>query len=292
MKMKSKGFTLVELLVVVSIIAILLAVLMPALNKAREQGKTIICSNNEKQLYTAWYTYSTANGGKIASSLTYKTYDEGDIRADYSRHSWVWAPYDVVTNKSIKEKGKPVQTLEQEQEGIKRGKLYAYASDFDLFHCPSVMYQEGKGHFRSYSVPDNLNGEPTINPNHIYSQRWYNWTNLSQIARPAERFVFIEENDDSRNYNVDSWAPDFSVTNNQAVMNGDPVTIRHGSTTRSSFSFADGHAEQKRWSNEYINHIQYYEKTKTVYGFQVFRFTTEQGKNDLLWLKKGMPWKK
>lgn len=62
---RASAFTLVELLVVISIIALLLALLMPALSKARMQGKSIVCRSNIKQLTLATRTYSIDNGGKI-----------------------------------------------------------------------------------------------------------------------------------------------------------------------------------------------------------------------------------
>lgn len=63
--MRNRGFTLIELLVVIAIIAILMAVLMPALSRAREQGKRAVCLNNCKQLQFAWMMYADDNDGKM-----------------------------------------------------------------------------------------------------------------------------------------------------------------------------------------------------------------------------------
>ncbi len=65
MKIKKKGFTLVELLVVISIIALLLSILMPSLSKAREQAKAVICKSNQKQFSIAWFTYASSNSEDI-----------------------------------------------------------------------------------------------------------------------------------------------------------------------------------------------------------------------------------
>ena len=61
------GFTLVELLVVISIIALLMAVLLPALGKAREQAKMIACLANLKQWGVVAYTYAEDNSGNLWS---------------------------------------------------------------------------------------------------------------------------------------------------------------------------------------------------------------------------------
>jgi prepilin-type N-terminal cleavage/methylation domain-containing protein/prepilin-type processing-associated H-X9-DG protein len=64
-RMTKKGFTLVELLVVISIIAMLLAVLMPALGKARESGRAVVCRSNLRQLGVYGLMYQQSNDGYI-----------------------------------------------------------------------------------------------------------------------------------------------------------------------------------------------------------------------------------
>ena len=62
------GFTLIELLVVISIIALLLAILLPSLQKARQQGKRLVCTNNNRQMGIALQAYLLDSDGLIPPS--------------------------------------------------------------------------------------------------------------------------------------------------------------------------------------------------------------------------------
>ena len=78
-----KAFTLVELLVVIGIIALLVALLLPAINKAKSVGQRVACINNQKQLQMAHTIFSDDHGDKILYSSSWK----------YERCSeYTWAP--------------------------------------------------------------------------------------------------------------------------------------------------------------------------------------------------------
>src|SRR5260370_41013229 len=65
-----RGFTLVELLVVIGIIALLVSILLPALNKAREDAKRVRCLSNQRQLVMAWQMYAAESKGHLCCSNT------------------------------------------------------------------------------------------------------------------------------------------------------------------------------------------------------------------------------
>lgn len=67
---KHKGFTLIELMIVIAIIAILAAILVPNFVRARDQGNLAACKSNLKNMGTAFEMYASDNGGIYPSSLT------------------------------------------------------------------------------------------------------------------------------------------------------------------------------------------------------------------------------
>ena len=112
-KSMSKGFTLIELLVVIAIIALLLAILMPALQKVRNQARGIVCKNNLKQYGFATRMYLDSFNGKFPDPATW-LFNDGRI----NNCDW----HD------------PRMSLELHPELA--GSLWPYLKDKDVHLCP------------------------------------------------------------------------------------------------------------------------------------------------------------
>ena len=88
-KKNRRAFTLIELLIVIAILAILAALLLPALNKSKATAQTVGCENNLRQLQLGWHMYADENNDALPMTLL-DNQQYGAYYLDYARHgSWV-----------------------------------------------------------------------------------------------------------------------------------------------------------------------------------------------------------
>lgn len=217
-KVQSNGFTLVELLVVIAIIAVLMAILLPALNRARELAQGAKCRGNLKNYVLALYMYLGDNDDNFCDphSFYFSQTEPFPVESGISFYMHLrWCNGDLYLRKYPKY----------------GGLLYPYIIEARSFICPTFLLiakRDSEDHFyRDY-------GSQLSNylPWHNYTMNAYlgspgpevsqsSVRKIDEVKRPSETFAFTEESAlvDTR-YNVSGLNDTYMIPGSDSMIDG------------------------------------------------------------------------
>lgn len=231
------GFTLLELLVVIGVIAILASLLVPATSGVKGRAQAVNCQNSLKQLQLGWNLYAGDNHGEMVPN------EEGRPFGFWEgvRYSWVLGN----------------AQRDGSSDNIQRGRLFDQIGDAGIYRCPAdpstVIDQPGQRRYRSYS----LNGE--LNYWIIADQTYglpilQSFQTESQLRRPSKTYGFLDLNPETIDSGVFGMPGPAAQTETELKRN--LVELKHNRWLHlpgerhsggANLSFLDGHVEWHEW---------------------------------------------
>ena len=229
---RRRGFTLIELLVVIAIIAILAALLLPALSRAKLKGQSITCVNNMHQLSLAWSMYADDYNGFMVPNWIL------DSRA------WI----DGTTG--------DVSTLVGATNlvAVKQGLLFSYNPNVGVYVCPAAVKGPSAAPnvrvVRNYSLEGRMGGASAADhaqygvqdTTWVLGSTYPQYKKMTEIISPppSEAITFVDESLET----VDDGYFAVNYADRKTDWQNSP-TVRHGKS--GVFAFADGHSALWRW---------------------------------------------